>query len=189
MSKEPLGSVLDRIEEQRMQKIREIETATEKEIRSMIEQAKKDSMKIREDEVEKAAKRSKADRELKLAHARLINTKNRSIVKREMIEELVERTLDELDGRDRTKRKEFLDSLIQKARTLFAIGVVRCKKEDSDLIQDSGLSVDGTLESRGGLIVIEEGGKRVIDMRYETLVQDALEDCGEEIMRVLFGDL
>jgi vacuolar-type H+-ATPase subunit E/Vma4 len=189
MAQEDLGSVLRRIDEQRSQKISEIEQATKKEIGLIIDKARKETLKMREREVNKSEKRNKAEKEQKLAHARLMNAKNSFTMKKHIMDELNEKGLSSLESYDSDRRKDFLRRLVAKASAIFGSGTIICREEDVGLLEGVGYEIQGTLGSRGGLIVIEEGGERVLDLRYETLVQEAFEIVGPEINGIMFGDV
>jgi len=160
----------------------------------IIEEAKKEAEQImtksreRIDEYKKKLEEDKKKltenlEKMKTAQARSEAKKLILDKKKEIIDGVFEKAKQKLNTLNGSKREEYTQKLIEKAKNEMEIATVYCNKKDRKFLQDFNCEETDIL---GGVIVEKEDKSVRIDYSFETLLGNIKESSLQEIAKLLF---
>ncbi|MEM3445348.1 MAG: V-type ATP synthase subunit E family protein [Thermoplasmata archaeon] len=178
---------------------KKIEAEARKKAEKIIGEGKAEARKILEDknkEIESAKKErialEKERLEMELTqelHSAVGIARQRILRKKqEIIETLKQEALGALRRMGRERKMEILGKMLKIAKKEIPDGFVYANAEEAEIVK--GFAVypfRGTIKCAGGILVEEKTGERVLDLRYETLLERVITERGEEIWKMLFG--
>ncbi|MGC9060729.1 MAG: V-type ATP synthase subunit E, partial [Thermoplasmata archaeon] len=133
--------------------------------------------------------KQKLDFELKQeVYAAKVRAKNMELrAKQEILEGLKAEILNRLNKMDLEKKRELLGKMLKIAKKTIPEGAIYASASDEQILRGFAVyPVKGIINARGGFIVEEKGGEKLLDLRYETLLEHIFEKYGEEIYHRLF---
>jgi V/A-type H+-transporting ATPase subunit E len=105
----------------------------------------------------------------------------------EILESIKAEMLARLANLGAEKKREIIGRMLRIAKQQIPDGVVYSNAQDEGTVK--GFAVypyRGNIKCAGGILVEEKNGERVLDLRYEHLIELIFEKHGEEIYRMLF---
>ncbi|MDP7116426.1 MAG: V-type ATP synthase subunit E family protein [Candidatus Woesearchaeota archaeon] len=106
--------------------------------------------------------------------------------KKEIIDRVVEQAKQDLQELPSAQRKKMVQTLLSKAKKEIPVKHVYLDKKDMSLVKEKGIKV--SVESMvGGLIAETDDGKIIVDLRFETLLEQTRDVNLQKLGEVLFG--
>jgi V/A-type H+-transporting ATPase subunit E len=184
----PLQSVLDRIVMDTRTRTDAILADARARAKGIVERAEAEDRTRAEAELKAARERFEAHLNQETSSARLETKKTILEARRKAMDDLREDVLAHLRDIPPSERGKLLKGLLAKAASVIPGGEVRCGASDERFVREDGrYGIAGRIDPPGGIVVIDQTGERVIDLRLVTLVDRAIESTHEEIERALFG--
>jgi V/A-type H+/Na+-transporting ATPase subunit E len=184
----PLRGVLDRIVDESKGRIEKIRNEAISSAEHLIgTQAAADRTK-HDSEIEAARERLDSELAQELSSARLRSRKSNLEARRMVMDELRESILSQLTGMPMDERRKLVMGLLQQASSVIPQGTVRCGEMDEPILREFGrYGIAGRIGPPGGIVVQDTTGERVLDLRFATMVDLAMESLSEDLEDVLFG--
>tara|TARA_Y100000310_G_C20689121_1_gene821030 strand:- start:2166 stop:2720 length:555 start_codon:yes stop_codon:yes gene_type:complete len=107
--------------------------------------------------------------------------------KKEIIDLVVDEAKKELQKQKTSQKKALLQKLLKQAKKEIKVKRVIVDIKDKSLIKEKGVKVT-TETLSGGLIAETDDGKIIVDMSFDTLLQQAKEENLQELSEVLFHE-
>ncbi len=159
-----------------------------------VEEVKKEAQQIISEakkKIEGYKKKAESDKEklienlekMKIAQARSEAKKLILNRKKEIINSVFEKARQKLCGLSDSKRDEYIEKLIEKAKKEMEIATVYCNKKDKKFLQDFNCEETNII----GGVIVENNDKSVsIDYSFETLLGNIKEASLQKIAKLLF---
>ena len=178
-----LEDVKEEIVRKAKQESEKIKKESDKERTVILDDARSKAEKITQEaiigieaELKAMQKRGDAARDLELKKSLLTE-------KKRLIDETIARVKGLLMDMPDADRKKILEKLIRKARSEIDADKIFCAQRDCVLID--GAREDASIS--GGIRVESKGGETMIDLSFDTLLDEYKEKNIEDISRMLFG--
>lgn len=120
---------------------------------------------------------------MKIAQARSEAKKLILDKKKEIIDDVFEKAKQKLASLSETKRGEYIQKLIEKAKNEMETATVYCNKKDKQFIGDFNYQETDII---GGVIVENQDGSVRIDYSFETMLNNVKEASLQKISKILF---
>ncbi|MEM4308801.1 MAG: V-type ATP synthase subunit E family protein [Thermoplasmata archaeon] len=187
MPDDVLAQTTKKIESEAKKKAEEILANAKAEARNILTKANAEIEKAKKEKI--ALEKEKLEFELKqeIHSAENAARKKELQTKRQIIDAVKEETLAKLRAMEREKKRELLGKMLRIAKKQIPDGFVYTNAEDAEIVKAFAVyPFKQTINCVGGILVEEKSGERVLDLRYETLVERIFSERGEELWKMLF---
>lgn len=183
-----LEVVVNEIIEQGRQSASAIEKEGLTEAAAILAEAKQKAEKAINERATAGSRDAERLRIQEVARAEFEAKKRVLTAQRQLMDRLQDEATKALAGLPADKRRAYLEKLVARARKEIPRGTVHVTPADADLV--SGLAdykVKADLDATGGLVVDDESGHISLDLRFETLLEEAWPEVLRQETKKLFA--
>ncbi|MCX8173338.1 MAG: V-type ATP synthase subunit E family protein [Thermoplasmata archaeon] len=182
-----LAETVKKIETEARKKAEEIIASAKAEARNILTKTNAELEKTKMERIAKEKEKLEFEMKQELHSAESIARHREMQTRKQIIEAVRREVLVKLKAMEKEKKREILGKMLRIAKKQIPEGFVYANPEDAEVVR--GFAVypfKATVNCAGGIIVEEKSGERVLDLRYETLVERVFTERGEELWKILF---
>jgi len=168
--------------------IKQIQKKTKERIDEILKEYGKKTKELEQEITEKGKKEIENMQKIKISQANQELKRQIMNVKEELIETCFEKAMDELKQLDDKKYHVFIQSLIDEGKKQIK-GVFTIKTSrpiDKKIAEEKNISLSGTVQASGGIILISENGNLMIDNTFEGILKRRKQEIRVKVGKILF---
>lgn len=164
-----------------------IRAETEKEVSSILEKAKAKAEKIKAEKQQATMKEIEKLRMQELSSAHLVVKRELLNARKQILEQVYEKAVEELKQLPPEKNQEILKTIIEKHQDNNS--KIYSRSEDRQMVKKlTKLRFAGEIKCIGGVVIENEDGTEVLDFKYDTILKNVSEQSLKQVYDILFGE-
>ena len=164
----------------------QVSEAGTKDIESILNDAEKQSLKIKGDAVADAEERVTKMKVQELASAKLEIKRMQLNVRKEVLDTTFAQALDAISSLDEAKNKELLKELISRYSSN-GTKIYSNKRDEAVVKQLADLEYVGNIDCIGGIVIENDDGTVKLDYTFDSICDGVFESALKQTSDILFG--
>lgn len=164
----------------------QVSEAAQNDIESILNDAEKQSLKIKGDAVADAEERVTKMEVQELASAKLEIKRMQLNVRKEVLDTTFAQALDAISSLDEAKNKELLKELISRYSSS-GTKIYSNKRDEAVVKQLADLEYVGNIDCIGGIVIENDDGTVKLDYTFDSICDGVFESALKQTSDILFG--
>ncbi len=154
----------------------------------IIKKAENDAKVLVSQARERAEKQIKLNKEQEMSSAEVEGRRNRLTAEKQILDEVKEKTFQDLIAASTPKKEQILNGLIKQAAQIIPSGSVYSNDEDSAAVKKmaSQYKFAGTIKCSGGIIIESSDRTQRLNLTYEMLLEELWTENIGQVADILF---
>jgi vacuolar-type H+-ATPase subunit E/Vma4 len=181
-------AIIKKIQTDADKEIKQIQKNTKGKIDGILEEHRKKTKELEQDITEKGKKEIENMQKIRISQANQEVKRQIMNVKEELIETCFEKATDDLKRLDNEKYRTFIQTLIDEGKKQIkgSFTIKTSRPIDKKIAEEKNISISGTVQASGGIILISEKGNLIIDNTFEGILTRRKQEIRVQVGKLLF---
>ena len=182
-------TIIKKIQTDAEKEIKQLQDNTKEKINQILEEQRKKTRELEQEIIEKGKKEIENKQKIMISQVNQEVKRQIMNIKEELIESCFEKAKKALEQLDDKKYRSIIQTLIDEGSKQIngSFTIKTSRPIDKKIAEEKNISVTGTIQASGGIILVSEKGNLVVDNTFEGILERRKQEIRVKVGKLLFS--